>query len=61
MLLQFLNDDRKGRKNGRGFYLYGEKGVKQKKQVNPAIYIAYWRARAESTVCAAGGRALCQR
>jgi 3-hydroxyacyl-CoA dehydrogenase/enoyl-CoA hydratase/3-hydroxybutyryl-CoA epimerase len=33
-----LNDDRKGRKNGRGFYLYGGKGRKSKKQVDPAIY-----------------------
>ncbi|HFZ8994315.1 TPA: fatty acid oxidation complex subunit alpha FadJ [Citrobacter freundii] len=33
-----LNDDRKGRKNGRGFYLYGVKGRKSKKQVDPAIY-----------------------
>lgn len=30
-----LNDDRKGRKNGRGFYLYGQKGRKSKKQVDP--------------------------
>lgn len=33
-----LNDDRKGRKNGRGFYLYGAKGRKSKKQVDPTIY-----------------------
>ncbi|MFP1527239.1 hypothetical protein ACLB1R_03500 [Escherichia coli] len=33
-----MNDDRKGRKNGRGFYLYGQKGRKSKKQVDPAIY-----------------------
>lgn len=33
-----LNDDRKGRKNGRGFYLYGAKGRKSKKQADPAIY-----------------------
>ena len=33
-----LNDDRKGRKNGRGFYLYGQNGRKSKKQVDPAIY-----------------------
>lgn len=25
-----LNDDRKGRKNGQGFYLYGQKGRKSK-------------------------------
>lgn len=31
-----LNDDRKGRKNGRGFYLYPQKG--RKKQVDSAIY-----------------------
>ncbi len=33
-----LNDDRKGRKNGRGFYLYDPKGRKSKKQADPAIY-----------------------
>lgn len=33
-----LNDDRKGRKNGRGFYLYESKGRTSKKQVDPAIY-----------------------
>ncbi|TNV18037.1 fatty acid oxidation complex subunit alpha FadJ [Buttiauxella sp. B2] len=33
-----LNDDRKGRKNGRGFYLYSNKGSRSKKQVDPAIY-----------------------
>ena len=33
-----LNDDRKGRKNGRGFYLYSGKGSRSKKQVDPAIY-----------------------
>ncbi|MRS14809.1 fatty acid oxidation complex subunit alpha FadJ [Enterobacteriaceae bacterium RIT691] len=32
-----LNDDRKGRKNGRGFYLYDPKGRKSKKQPDPAI------------------------
>ncbi|HIE5386885.1 TPA: fatty acid oxidation complex subunit alpha FadJ [Enterobacter cancerogenus] len=33
-----LKDDRKGRKNGRGFYLYGAKGRKSKKQVDPSVY-----------------------
>ena len=33
-----LKDDRKGRKNGRGFYLYPAKGRKSKKQPDPAIY-----------------------
>ena len=33
-----LNDDRKGRKNGRGFYLYPGKGSRSKKQVDAAIY-----------------------
>ncbi|QOV67539.1 fatty acid oxidation complex subunit alpha FadJ [Citrobacter sp. BDA59-3] len=33
-----LNDDRKGRKNERGFYLYGKKGRKSNKQPDPAIY-----------------------
>ena len=33
-----LNDDRKGKKNSRGFYLYGTKGRKSKKQADPAVY-----------------------
>lgn len=33
-----LDDDRKGRKNGRGFYLYPSKGRTSKKQADPAIY-----------------------
>ncbi|NDO83141.1 fatty acid oxidation complex subunit alpha FadJ [Citrobacter sp. NCU1] len=38
VVASILNDDRKGRKNGRGFYLYGAKGRKSKKRVDPAIY-----------------------
>lgn len=37
-IAEILNDDHKGRKNGRGFYLYGAKGRKSKKQVDPAVY-----------------------
>ena len=33
-----LKDDRKGRKNQRGFYLYAAKGRKSKKQVDPSVY-----------------------
>ncbi|WLI78971.1 fatty acid oxidation complex subunit alpha FadJ [Kosakonia sp. H02] len=33
-----LNDDRKGRKNARGFYLYPTKGRKSKKLPDPSIY-----------------------
>jgi len=34
-----LQDDRKGRKNGKGFYLYADKGrPAKKKQADPAIY-----------------------
>ncbi len=33
-----LNDDRKGRKNGRGFYLYPAKGGKNSKKADPAVY-----------------------
>ncbi|WP_058912722.1 fatty acid oxidation complex subunit alpha FadJ [Entomohabitans teleogrylli] len=33
-----LNDDRKGRKNNRGFYLYPAKGRKSKKRPDEAIY-----------------------
>ncbi|MEO3990912.1 fatty acid oxidation complex subunit alpha FadJ [Pseudocitrobacter cyperus] len=38
LISAILNDDRKGRKNGRGFYLYGAKGRKSKKQPDSAIY-----------------------
>ncbi|WP_052285707.1 fatty acid oxidation complex subunit alpha FadJ [Kluyvera genomosp. 1] len=38
LIQAILNDDRKGRKNGRGFYLYGVKGRKSKKQVDNAVY-----------------------
>lgn len=38
ILTAILNDDRKGRKNGRGFYLYPKKGRKSKKQPDPSIY-----------------------
>lgn len=38
LISAILNDDRKGRKNGRGFYLYDAKGRKSKKQPDPAIY-----------------------
>ena len=33
-----LKDDRKGRKNNRGFYLYETKGRKSKKRPDPAVY-----------------------
>jgi 3-hydroxyacyl-CoA dehydrogenase / enoyl-CoA hydratase / 3-hydroxybutyryl-CoA epimerase len=33
-----LKDDRKGRKNNRGFYLYETKRRKSKKRADPAIY-----------------------
>ncbi|MEM6160701.1 fatty acid oxidation complex subunit alpha FadJ [Erwinia sp. P6884] len=33
-----LNDNRKGRKNGRGFYLYGDRRPGRKKRVDQAIY-----------------------
>ncbi|MEI6860427.1 MAG: fatty acid oxidation complex subunit alpha FadJ [Shewanella sp.] len=35
---KLLNDDRKGRKNGKGFYLYGGKGKKKAKQVDESVY-----------------------
>lgn len=38
MVAAILGDDRKGRKNGRGFYLYPAKGQKGRKRVDPAIY-----------------------
>ncbi|MEX3020114.1 fatty acid oxidation complex subunit alpha FadJ [Kluyvera sp. STS39-E] len=38
LIQAILNDDRKGRKNGRGFYLYGVKGRKSKKQVDKTVY-----------------------
>ncbi|MFU9136764.1 fatty acid oxidation complex subunit alpha FadJ [Erwinia tasmaniensis] len=33
-----LNDDRKGRKNGRGFYLYDGRRLSRKKRADPNIY-----------------------
>ena len=38
LIQAILDDDRKGRKNARGFYLYGVKGRKSKKQVDKAVY-----------------------
>ena len=38
LISAILNDDRKGRKNGRGFYLYGAKERTSKKQPDSAIY-----------------------
>ncbi len=35
---KLLDDKRYGRKNGRGFYLYGEKKKKGKKQVDASVY-----------------------
>ena len=35
---KLLADDRKGRKNEKGFYLYGKKAKKGKKQVDESIY-----------------------
>jgi len=35
---KLLADDRKGRKNGKGFYIYGKKAKKGKKQVDESIY-----------------------
>ena len=47
-----LNDDRKGRKNGRGFYLYGQKGRKSKKTGASAIYPLIGAQRAGATLSA---------
>ena len=44
-----LNDDRKGRKNGRGFYLYGQKGRKAKTGRSRHLP-AHWRTRAGATL-----------
>lgn len=35
---KLLKDDRKGRKNGKGFYLYGGKANKKAKQVDESVY-----------------------
>jgi 3-hydroxyacyl-CoA dehydrogenase/enoyl-CoA hydratase/3-hydroxybutyryl-CoA epimerase len=35
---KLLLDQRLGRKNQRGFYLYAERGTKQKKQIDPSVY-----------------------
>ncbi|MBV7315009.1 fatty acid oxidation complex subunit alpha FadJ [Shewanella sp. NIFS-20-20] len=35
---RLLEDDRKGRKNGKGFYVYGDKAPKKGKQVDDSVY-----------------------
>ncbi len=42
VITRVVRDERKGRKNERGFYLYGDgaKGAGQSKQVDPSIYAA---------------------
>jgi 3-hydroxyacyl-CoA dehydrogenase/enoyl-CoA hydratase/3-hydroxybutyryl-CoA epimerase len=35
---KLIADDRKGRKNGRGFYLYGKRGKSGKKEIDPSVY-----------------------
>ncbi len=55
-----LKDDRKGRKNNRGFYLYETKGRKSKKRPDPAVYPLLGIGRpAVAAFRAAGGGALC--
>jgi 3-hydroxyacyl-CoA dehydrogenase/enoyl-CoA hydratase/3-hydroxybutyryl-CoA epimerase len=46
-----LNDDRKGRKNNRGFYLYETKGRKSKKRPDPAS-IRCWAFPAQARLSA---------
>jgi 3-hydroxyacyl-CoA dehydrogenase/enoyl-CoA hydratase/3-hydroxybutyryl-CoA epimerase len=36
--VKLIADDRKGRKNGRGFYLYGKAAKKGKKEIDPSVY-----------------------
>ncbi|MCV4566658.1 3-hydroxyacyl-CoA dehydrogenase family protein, partial [Escherichia coli] len=47
-----LKDDRKGRKNNRGFYLYETKGRKSKKRPDPAVYPLLGIGRPESRLYA---------
>ncbi len=55
-----LKDDRKGRKNNRGFYLYETKGRKSKKTARPgSLSAARHRPPAVAALRAAGGGALC--
>ena len=35
---KLIADDRKGRKNGRGFYLYGKAAKKGRKEIDPSVY-----------------------
>jgi 3-hydroxyacyl-CoA dehydrogenase/enoyl-CoA hydratase/3-hydroxybutyryl-CoA epimerase len=35
---KLLLDDRKGKKNGRGFYAYGKPGEKRKREVDTSVY-----------------------
>ncbi|MFX4088799.1 3-hydroxyacyl-CoA dehydrogenase family protein, partial [Sphingobium yanoikuyae] len=47
-----LKDDRKGRKNNRGFYLYETKGRKSKKRPDPAVYPLLGIGRPQSRLSA---------
>lgn len=57
VVASILNDDRKGRKNGRGFYLYGVKGRKAKTG-RPCNLYAYWRSGSGPTYRCTGSRAV---
>ncbi len=54
-----LKDDRKGRKNNRGFYLYETKGRKAKTARPGSLSAARHRPPAVAALRAAGGGALC--
>ncbi|MCS6057293.1 3-hydroxyacyl-CoA dehydrogenase family protein [Klebsiella variicola subsp. variicola] len=55
-----LKDDRKGRKNNRGFYLYETKGRKSKKTARPgSLSAARHRPPPVAALRAAGGGTLC--
>jgi 3-hydroxyacyl-CoA dehydrogenase/enoyl-CoA hydratase/3-hydroxybutyryl-CoA epimerase len=57
VVASILNDDRKGRKNGRGFYLYGVKGRKSKNR-STLQFIRLLAFRVRPTYRCAGSRAV---
>lgn len=58
IISSILNDDRKGRKNNRGFYLYAAKGVKAKTARSCNLRFIGYFVTAGALVRAAGGGTL---
>jgi 3-hydroxyacyl-CoA dehydrogenase/enoyl-CoA hydratase/3-hydroxybutyryl-CoA epimerase len=55
-MTKLLHDDRKGKKNGRGFYAYGPAGEKRKREVDASVYAVLGVER--TTTRRVNGRAL---